>query len=321
MKTTEEYKEEYLLKMPIYEKLGDNLCESIELILQAAKIDNLKVYYRIKDVDSFIEKIERKNYTKPFEQTEDICGIRIICYFQKDVEIINGILKKEIDVKESQDKEDLLEINQFGYRSYHLIASIPTSWQKTPNFRNLKGLKAEIQIRTVLMHAWAEIEHKLSYKKKSHIPDQIKRKLFRLSAKLEEADEQFQEIKEQSDKIQLEILQKAIRKDFNFSDIKNLDLDTLQAYLDFKFPGRSRGLSLTSRLLDDLNSYKLTLQDIEDGYEKVKPYLKEIEESVFLDKEGKWAQVGAARYILDLTNDIFLERHSKNTDIKEKKSL
>ena len=61
----------------------------------------------------------------------------------------------------------------------------------------------------------------------------------RLSAKLEEADEQFQEIKEQSVKLQTEIIQKAKIKEFDFSKIVNLDLDTLQAYLDYKI-SRSR---------------------------------------------------------------------------------
>jgi len=270
-------------------------------------MDFLKVYYRVKEIDSFIEKIDRKKYENPFEQTEDICGIRIICYYQKDVEIINDILKKELEVKDSQDKEELLELNQFGYRSYHLIASIPSSWFSTPNFRNLKGLKAEIQIRTVLMHAWAEIEHKLSYKKKSHIPDQLKRKLFRLSAKLEESDEQFQEIKEQSIKLQSEIIQKAKTKDFDFSKVEKLDLDTLQAYLDYRFPGRYKKLENTRILLDEIQLTKLTLQDIEDGYLKVTPFLKEIEDSLFKGTKDRWVQIGIVRYILSLTNRKYLK--------------
>jgi len=321
MKTNDNYREDYLLKIPIYEKLGKNLCESIELILQESKLAYLKVYFRVKDIDSFIEKIERKNYDNPFEQTEDICGIRIICYYQKDVEIINEILKKELDVKESQDKEELLEIDQFGYRSIHIIASIPASWNSTPNFRNLKNLKAEIQIRTVLMHAWAEIEHKLSYKKKSHIPDEIKRKLYRLSAKLEEADEQFQEIKEQSSKLQSEIIQKAKVNKFDFSKIIKLDLDTLQAYLDFKFPDRVSKNENTRGLLDDLEMYKLTLQDIENGFEKLSPFLNEIEETSFKNKSGKWAQVGVVRYILDLTDENYSKRHRPGSEINKEQEM
>ena len=61
-------------------------------------------------------------------------------------------------------------------------------------FRDYADFKVEIQIRTILMHAWAEIEHRLAYKKQAHIPSHLRRKFSRISAKLEEADEQFEEL-------------------------------------------------------------------------------------------------------------------------------
>ncbi|MFI5140829.1 MAG: GTP pyrophosphokinase family protein [Bacteroidia bacterium] len=323
MEKAESYREEYLLKTPIYEGLGKNLCAALELILHENKIDFLKVYYRIKGLDSFIEKIDRKEYTTPFEQTEDICGIRIICYFQKDVEKIQELLNKELDVKESEDKEDLLEVNQFGYRSHHLIAKIPSEWYKTPNFRNLKGLKTEIQVRTVLMHAWAEIEHKLSYKKKSHIPNDFKRKLFMISAKLEESDEQFQELKEKSEKLQHDIIAKAKSNQFDFSNIESLDLDTFQAYLDFRFQNRIKNIEQTRSLLDELLNAKVTIKDIESGYFSLENFLKEIEVEVFekAKAKGKWNQAGVVRNILDLTNEKYLKTrdHSFASQVKELK--
>lgn len=310
MDNPKEYKENYLTRIPEYENLGKNLSSAIELLLEENKLDFLKVYYRIKEVDSFIEKIARKKYDKPFDQIEDVCGIRIICYYQKDVDTITDILKKELDVKESSDKEELLDINQFGYRSFHLIASIPSSWFKTPNFRKLKGLKAEIQVRTVLMHAWAEIEHKLSYKKKSHIPDHFKRKLYRLSAKLEESDEQFQELKEQSVSLQKNIIEKAKSDSFNFGEVSILDLDTFQAYLDFMFPNRAKDIKETRNLLDELQELKIPISAIEEGYNKIKPYQAKLEKPIINAVGSGWAQVGIVRNILDYTNDTYYNYRS-----------
>jgi putative GTP pyrophosphokinase len=168
-----------------YEKLGVNLVQALELFLKERDINVLSINYRVKDDLSFVEKIDRKHYANPFDEIEDICGIRIICYYQSDVEKISEVLRQEFMVIENQDKETLLKADQFGYRSTHFIVKIKKEWNKAPNYRGLENLKAEIQIRTVLMHAWAEIEHKLVYKNANQVPSQFRRKLSRISAKLE----------------------------------------------------------------------------------------------------------------------------------------
>lgn len=319
MEDVERYKEDFIAKRPFYENLGSSLCVALELIFQENQIDYLSVYHRVKETDSFEEKIQRKKYDDPFKQMEDLCGIRIICYYPKDVELISSLLKKELEVKQSQDKEDLLELNQFGYRSHHLIVSVPEAWLTTPNFRNLRGIKAEIQIRTVLMHAWAEIEHKLSYKKKSHIPSQFKRKLYRISAKLEEADEQFQELKEQSQDFQREIIKKAKSREFDFSSITSIDLDTLQAYLKFRFNERPPNAVDVPGLLDELQQHGITIGDIENAYQKAKPYIKELEQEVFSKSGKQWTRTGIVRAILDLTLEKYFESRTMPARVRELK--
>jgi len=183
--------------LPQYENLGQNISQALELLLKEKDISCLSISYRIKESDSFFEKLKRKRYKDPFEEIEDICGVRVICYYQSDVEKITEIIKKEFDVIENDNKVENLEYDQFGYRSSHFIIKIKKEWLSTPNYRGLENLKTELQIRTVLMHAWAEIEHKLAYKSKLQIPKEFQRKLARISAKLEESDEQFEDIKNQ----------------------------------------------------------------------------------------------------------------------------
>lgn len=307
---SEEISDKYDSLLDDYKKLGINLIQALEIFLTEKKIAYLSINSRIKDKISFIEKIERKVYKNPFEEIEDICGIRIICYYQTDVAEIANIISSEFIVVENQDKEELLNDDQFGYRSNHSIVRIKNDWLKAPNYRGLENLKAEIQVRTILMHAWAEIEHKLSYKSKSQIPKQFKRKLFIMSAKLEEADEQFENIK--NDVIDYKETIKQIAQNKKTTEIENIDLnlDSLQTFLDLNFPNRIKNIEGTAQLVDDFKKFNISLSDIINSYEIVKPYLEEIEKELFSDKKSKkqsWAQVGIAREIMDLTNENWRE--------------
>jgi putative GTP pyrophosphokinase len=290
-----------------YEKLGLNLIQALELFLNGGNIDTLSIDYRVKESESFLEKIERKGYGDPFEQTEDLCGIRVICFYQSDVELIEKIIEKEFIVLENQDKEELLKADQFGYRSTHFVVKIKKNWLQAPNYRGLENIKAEIQIRTIMMHAWAEIQHKLSYKKQTYIPKQFKRKFSRISAKLEEADEQFEELRDSIKNYKVDVVEKT-RNELDDSQRIELNLDSLQAFLDNEFANRERSITQTMALVDELIKYDITLNDFIKSYEKVKKHLPEMEREVFEKSSDRWAQVGIARNILDLTHDRYLER-------------
>ena len=291
-----------------YDSLGKNVTESLKILLQNENIQTLSIYYRIKNSDSFLEKITRKSYEKPFDEIEDICGIRIICYYQTDIEKISKIINKEFNVSESEDKETTLDYNQFGYRSYHLIASVNSEWEKTPNFRGLSNLKCEIQIRTILMHAWAEIEHSLAYKTELQTPLKFRRKLHRISAKLEEADEQFEELKIESKKYQIEVSEKVKKTN---DDKLELNIDTLQAFMDANFPRRIKKLDSTGELLEQMVEYNITLNELSEHWKKIKPKFSAIEKEYLFENKGgfsKWAQTGIARFVLDLFNENFRKR-------------
>jgi hypothetical protein len=89
-------------------------------------------------------------------------------------------------------------------------------------------LKAEIQIRTVLQHAWAAISHKLQYKREDDVPAPLRRKLFRLSALFELADDEFISLREASSSVQRDI---SSRIDAGNLEIP-LDGQSLRLYLD-----------------------------------------------------------------------------------------
>lgn len=300
MKTKQEIKEYYDNNKICQTRLAENLIQALQHFCDEDKISIHSITYRIKEFESFFEKIERKSYDNPAEQIEDFCGVRIVCFYPNDLERISNIINSEFQILESIDKTANLEADRFGYRSHHYIVKIKKDWSNAPNYRGLEDLKVEIQVRTILMHAWADIEHKLAYKKKEDIPQEFRRKLYQLSALLEIADSQFQELKNTKENFKSSlIIDNEGEKEFDTN--KEMSLDSLQAYLDFNFPDRTR-MEVNS-LLDELNTSNITFELIDNNYKKVRDILPEVESEIV--HEGKWAQVGIVRAILDLTDDNF----------------
>lgn len=185
---------------PKYEQLGMNLKYTLLSLLNNNGIDFLEIDFRLKSFDSFWEKCIRKDYKNPFTEINDICGIRIIVHNLDDIEKISKIFKKEFKVIEYEDKSLTIGENIFGYNSHHFIISLKNYWLKIPLFKGLQNLKAEIQLRTILMHAWSNISHKYVYKNENNISGEIKRELSLISGKLEEIDHQLKRIKNIADK-------------------------------------------------------------------------------------------------------------------------
>jgi putative GTP pyrophosphokinase len=306
----EAFRQQYAKCRSDYERLAINLQQALKTFLDKRQVPYLDVLYRIKDSDSAYEKATRKGYLDPFAAIEDWCGIRIICYYPSDVDQICTIIREELDVQTQEDTANRLASHEFGYRSTHLVLTVKESWMATPNYRGLEKLKAEVQVRTILMHAWAEVEHKLQYKSAEQVPDQFRRKLYRLSAKFEEADEQFEELR-----IGIAHYRKSIKEKATTPlDFRNqeLNLDTLVAFLNAAFPDRIRAndseYSVYSAgiILQELTDCGMDMKDVVDTYELAKDTLKPREEAVFGPAStSTFAQSGAFRSIMEAGSDVY----------------
>lgn len=305
----DDIQKDYIKNQKDYLKLAENLKHALETFLIDNEISYHTISFRVKEFESYHEKIERKGYDNPKEQIEDFCGLRIVCFYPNDLSKISEVIAKEFDVLESIDKTENIEPDRFGYRSHHYIVKIKKDWAKAPNYRNLEHLKAEIQVRTILMHTWADIEHKLAYKKKEEIPLAFRRKLYQLSALLEIADGQFQELKIEKANFQKSLISKN-RGVYNFDFSEELNLDTLQSYLDFTFPERKRNEKITRTLLDELITHKINLKELDAMRQQVSEIIGEVEEDI--TTPGKWAQVGIVRAILDLKSDAYWNARSED---------
>lgn len=182
----------YRKKRSMYHNFTHEMQELITVFLMNKNIRIHSIVSRVKEEASLKNKINKKSYTC-LEEITDLCGIRIITYFSDDVDLIADIIQKSfaIDPVNSVDKRKLLPATQFGYLSLHFIAGLTTTQLQLPQYKKFENCKFEIQICSVLQHAWAEIEHDLEYKSPTAISYNVRRSFSRLAGLLEIADAEF----------------------------------------------------------------------------------------------------------------------------------
>jgi ppGpp synthetase/RelA/SpoT-type nucleotidyltranferase len=149
---------------------------------------------RVKSRSSLQRKIARPDREfKDISQIHDVVGVRVITYLNEDVDRVAQIVEKEFKVQweHSSDKRSDGDPERFGYKSLHYVAELKKARLRLPEFKRYQGFVFEIQIRSIIQHAWAEIEHDLGYKSNLAVPKTVRRKFSRLSALLELADEEF----------------------------------------------------------------------------------------------------------------------------------
>ena len=152
---------------------------------------------RVKSFDSLYAKlVARAGGTEsPVVTIPDLFGVRVVCPFLEDLSRVESVLKRALEVREVERKGSEFSSREFGYESTHLLVTIP----ETDRGENDLGAEpvCEIQLRTILQDAWAEVEHELVYKAdNAPFEEHLKRKLAALNANLTLADIVFQEIRD-----------------------------------------------------------------------------------------------------------------------------
>jgi putative GTP pyrophosphokinase len=182
----------YRENVSTYEGLSEAVTATIKSLIKAKKIDHLGISARTKTLESMIEKMERKEYSD-IDKMTDIAGVRVITYIESDISKVCELIKEafQVHIDKSVDKSDELLSNQIGYRSVHFICELGDTRTALPELAAYRGMQFEVQIRTVLQHAWAEIEHDRSYKFASELPTPIRRRLNLLAGMLEIVDREF----------------------------------------------------------------------------------------------------------------------------------
>lgn len=295
----------------LYERLKD------EVLFALGDAIEFKVHSlagRVKDRKSVADKLLRKSYSSPETQMEDLVGVRIICLFTSDLEKADGLIRSLFDVKGFEDKQKAGGDDQFGYASAHYICSL-RDVDSGPRYDRLRGLKFEIQCRTILMDAWANISHHLAYKGQHSLPSDKKKDFHALAGLLHVADEQFEQ------------LAAAAVGSASASSDAPLDRDQMVQLLTELYPNRDNDPTSESQRQepeDILRSMSELVEDVvEAGYKTVghlKSDLETCTPAALKSEEenppgilgSKYFRVGIARHALAIGNEKFrLQQYAK----------
>lgn len=209
MKTvTQSLLEEFDANLHIYKRCTEQIHDLLKRLLGDNNFNFHEVTSRTKTKDSFQNKItkEGNNYNTLCD-IKDISAFRIITYFSDDVDNIATLIENEfnIDQGNSIDKRKLHDPDRFGYLSLHYVANLNDERSALSEYKSICTIPFEIQIRSILQHAWAEIEHDLGYKIKESIPNEIRRSFSRLAGVLELSDIEFISIRNSLEKYKSEL--------------------------------------------------------------------------------------------------------------------
>ncbi len=175
----------------VLEACGSSLTAALSTWLGQAGIKVHSIVARVKDPASLARKLARpdRDYVNLWDIT-DLLGLRVITYFEDAVDRVGAVIeaKLPIDLTRSTDKRRRAP-GLFGYRSLHYVIELGAGLPAPA--------RAEIQVRSVLEHAWAEIEHDLGYKAPGAVPLPVRQRLSRLAGLLEIADREFVAIRDE----------------------------------------------------------------------------------------------------------------------------
>ncbi|UOX86184.1 hypothetical protein MUY14_31090 [Amycolatopsis sp. FBCC-B4732] len=268
---------------------------------------------RVKERGSFLEKIERKKYRDPMGDTEDLVGLRVVCLFTDDLPKLAKIIHDEFDVLDVEDKVSSADVASFGYMSQHYICRLRPEFHGR-RYDRIKERKFEIQCRTLLMDAWANVSHHLAYKGESSIPQELRKDFHALSGLLYVADRQFQALLSAARRSQdeaVEIVADALEDGRD----RRLDLSAMQAYLDRSFPDRAEvKLSWISEFIEELA--EVGIESIHHLQEKVRQGLPAARQEESGEEEGRiyLNRVGIARRSVIHADKTYADRFGHEQD-------
>jgi putative GTP pyrophosphokinase len=202
---------EYLRVQSFYEGIASVVSRVIQECLKKDGINIHSVQARAKDPASFGRKAaipsetnpNSPKYKDPLNDITDLAGVRIITHFPGTLLLVDRLLSDEFEVVEKSNKGlELLEEERFGYQSIHYLVRVKPERTRLAEYARFANTIVEVQVRTILQHAWAEIEHDIQYKSSKTIPSEIRRRFMALAGMLEVADREFQAIQDADREIQ-----------------------------------------------------------------------------------------------------------------------
>lgn len=229
---------------------------------------------RAKDVESFKDKISLRDkaYTDPLNEVTDLAGVRVVTHFSSDVDAIAFLIRSTftVDEENSCDYRDYEDPKLFDYVSAHYIVELREMDLSQEDLSDCAGLKCEIQVRTLLQHAWASTAHERIYKSPKAPPSSLQRRFYAMRALLEIADRELESLRDKEETRRSKIQDSLAGNDLDIP----LDYLSLPVYLSRKGITNRRGEPITGLIvLDLLEEAKVvgveTLKELDELYEQL----------------------------------------------------
>ena len=213
--------QEYQDNLPRFREVEQEVKEKLRQTLADAGLLVAAIESRVKGYDSLAGKLELKGHKyNSLADLTDILGLRVITFYIDDVDKVAAAVERlfEIDWENTVDKRKIHEIDSFGYLSLHYICSVPGF-----------PYRFEIQMRTLLQHAWANMDHDTGYKSGVEIPKRYMRNMSRLAGMLELVDDEFSKIRIELTDYRRRV--QALVRSGNLDEVP-IDGDTFRSYLE-----------------------------------------------------------------------------------------
>ncbi|MFJ7112227.1 GTP pyrophosphokinase family protein [Streptomyces albogriseolus] len=304
----------YLSRESGYRDICTEVTYALERNLKANGIKYHSVTSRVKTLESFLEKIERKQYSDPSAQMDDIAGIRVVCLFLSDLDRVSDIVSSLFEVIAKEDKVRQERAEVFGYMSHHYVCRLSAA-HAGPRYDHLKDLRFEVQVRTILMDAWANTSHYLSYKNEDSVPQDLLKDFAALSGLLFVADRQFEGLYKASSMSAAHAEREILRSEE--VPPSEINADTVHALLLREYPDRQQSSDASvSVFTSELREVGFRdIQSVARILHVIRTIATEAESKNY---EHKLPVVAFARMSMVIAHsksrDLFLKKREKNPD-------
>jgi len=219
-----------------YEKILFEIQRRVRLSLTSHDL-NATIKYRVKSFNSWYQKLLRLVREEPDAESveiADVLALRVVTPFLDDVAVSLATLRSDFEVHDLDRKGAQFSVREFGYESVHCLLRVPKD--VCESFHVPGPFDCEVQVRTSLQDAWAEVEHEIIYKNEySPLDASLQRKLAALNASLSLSDITFQEIRDYQRDLRSEL--SARRVEF----LRRVEVETSPQAMQEPAPRRSTG--------------------------------------------------------------------------------
>jgi putative GTP pyrophosphokinase len=310
----------YAQNRPVYGLLAKKVESIAKELLECYDVNYYSITSRPKTLESYKRKAMKDEYKDPQNEILDMAGIRIITYTDSDARKALQIIKDSFDIQPQHtvDKTEELGIDRVGYRSIHCIGGLGPTRLALPENKVFEEKFFEIQIRTILQHAWAEFEHDRNYKFSGVLPDKFKRRLSVVAGTLELIDREFDNLSDEIGDYINEVKEKTESGDLSI----DIDSKSLLTYIEKKFePLLILGVDMIPPEQGIISELKILGIDTLEKLDKAIPidFVESYEENLIKHKERirRTSTIGVLRTAMLTYNASKLLKYWKKERILE----